>query len=431
MRPTQKLGRALPVASATAEGRRAVAELTVYLRAMKAAQRRWAREVLAHERHVRRLMLEEEQCRVKLEQQVLRGTREHLKYLVNTDLMTVSQQVSSPSVDVFLAYGVPAEQISGFSVYAMGCIAADANRLSVPLPMLLADLSSAWAILPPTKKDAFNELADIFRMHVPPRAKRPEETRLKTSTSAKARSTSVTRRGRAGAQASDSTRRLKSVKSVLPAAPSRAACLKTAGSALPDAVVPARQRLHARASKKNAPRSRGLPKTVTPLATNGPREEHRNPDAFAEASNISRGTPRKQRHQRQQRGKQSPQQLHKRHVVQMEAGTMEDFARQLPEAEYDAFCNFAQESLREMELALGASIIPVSSSGNTRKGALQSLAMRGGQRKCGSGGAVAVAAHSRSLPRAVRLFMKEWLPIAAEEWIRKTRRQKSLYMTKP
>lgn len=89
----------------------------------------------------------------------------------------------------------------------------------------------------------------------------------------------------------------------------------------------------------------------------------------------------------------------------METAAMEAFARQLPPDEYDAFYNFAEASLREMELALGASIVPAAKT-------------PGSSRKVGG------------IPRGVRLFMKEWLPIAAEEWLRKTRRQKSLYWTR-
>ncbi|KPA78179.1 putative mitochondrial hypothetical protein [Leptomonas pyrrhocoris] len=421
MFPTRQLGRTVSVVNTTAEGKHAVEELTVYLRAMKAAQRRWAREVVAHESHVRRLMLVEEQCREKLKQQVLRGTREHLKYLTNTDLMAVSQLVSPPTVDAFLAHGIPAQQVSGFGVYAMGCVAADANRLDVPLPVLLADLSSAWAILPPTKKDAFNELAGIFRAHVPPRVDPVEAP-------SRAMRTAKSRRSRTRTLTSANTRTSKLAKLALSGAASKAGNGKPEKRAAAVAVVPARHRLHARASKQSAPRTRGATAIVTPLLANGSREGNRDAAARVEASHTAHNTPPKQRCEKKQRKQPQPQ---KKHLVRMETDAMEAFARQLPPAEYDAFCIYAQESLHEMELALGASIIPVSkTNGCGNKGAAQTPSTRSGCRKNGGGKGVVVSAHSRTLPRGVRLFMKEWLPIAAEEWIRKTRRQKSLYMMK-
>ena len=440
MFPTQQLGRALLTAAhkktnatalSAAASKRAVEELTVYLRAMKSAQRRWAREILAHESHVRRLMLVEEQCRDKLRQQVLKGTREHLKYLTNTDLMAVSQLVSPPSLEVFLAYGIPAEQISGFSVYVMGCLAADANRLNVPLPMLLADLSSAWAILPPMKKDAFNELADIFRAHVPPRSpvvpatpkKSGKTTKQHAVKSAKtkpitAAGLSPSRRRRADTRVSPAARTFTGTKICLTENTARAGKVKRAKpAATPAMVTSARQRLHTQTKKSalSKPFSRHhdtssddsggckvagapTPSSAVPAVVGNSRTEL--PLNSTRHIRATSTLPYPHSHT----CASSPT----RYVVQMETDAMEAFARQLPAAEYDAFCCFAQESLQEMELALGAAIIPQSAQ----------------QKKTSRG----VVTHSPSLPREVRLFMKEWLPIAAEEWMRKTRRQKSLYM---
>lgn len=402
MHATQLLCKALPSATAAttttsrAAGTRAVAELTVYLRAMKAAQRRWTREISAHESHVRRLMLVEEQYRERLRQEVLKGTHANLKYLTNTDLMAVSQFVSPPSVETFLAYDIPAEQINGFGVYVMGCLGADPNRLRVPLPVLLADLSSAWAILPPSKRDAFTELGDIFRAHVPPRASPATGKRNRraavhpTATTAKAVKATKKRAGSAATRTS-AHRRLRAAANT-ETAKTTAASQQRAGRLRSNDVV-ARAKAH-RASATTIATTAAAAATAAalPLA----------PTASAAASTTAMGHDTTSGAARRRTG------VPGRHVVQMETDEMEAFARQLPDAEYTAFCAFAHESLREMELALGASIIPV--------------------RKQRAGRAAGVAAHSLSLPRGVSLFMKEWLPIAAEEWQRKTRRQKSFYL---
>lgn len=418
MRSTRHLAKALSSANtatsakktatttATAAGKRAIAELTVYLRTMKAAQRRWAREIGAHESHVRRLMLVEEQHRERLRQQVLKGTREHLKYLTNTDLMAVSQLVSPPAVETFVAYDIPAEQISGFGVYVMGCLGADPNRLRVPLPVLLADLSSAWAILPPSKRDAFTELAEIFRAHVPPRAA-PTSSKRTLKTAAELRLAAHSSKLQKKKKISSATRASTASSSPL-VMNDVAAARRRVRAATKSEVAGATQQQrgsHARSHQTGCRASRRTHASASTAPTSSPAPPAAS--VAAVAASLDAGA---ERHAGAAR--RHPRGLH-HHVVQFETDDVEAFARQLPKAEYVAFCNFAQESLREMELALGASIIPVRRHKTAGSG--------------GRGRASGVAAHSPVLPRGVRLFMKEWLPIAAEEWQRKTRRQKGFY----
>lgn len=146
---------------------RTVEELQVFLRAMSAAQRRWGKALAQQENRVRRLMMVEDHCREELKRNVLRSTHKNLKYLVNTDLLTTARQAPTPPpAETFLFYDIPAQQVSAFSVYAMSRLWADPERVDVPPVTLIADLQSSWAILPPAKRAAYEQLADIFRAHL-------------------------------------------------------------------------------------------------------------------------------------------------------------------------------------------------------------------------------------------------------------------------
>ncbi|KAG5479381.1 hypothetical protein LSCM1_04641 [Leishmania martiniquensis] len=412
---------ALVATANSAAGKQAVEELEVYLRAMRTAQRRWAREIVAHETHVRRLMMVEEHCRERLKQQVLKGTREHLKYLTNTDLMAAAQLVSPPSVDVFLAYGILPEQVTGFTVYVMGCLAADPNRLNVPLPILIADLSSTWAIVPPRKKEAYNELAAIFRPHLPPRATDVEgeaaDATAAVTTRKLDRKTNASGRGTAstctGAEARIPAPPPRHGRRASPKLPVRV----TGKAPVPRVVRAARKRRQVRRGMETASASAPMPPSST-LSTPA--------TATTQPSALPRSVKRKQSVTKTVTGvndravsgalSRSPfPPADSRHQLRrLSTLCAEDKAAaaalteelQLPVAERDAFCRFAAASLREVALALSAPL--VSHSGNRGSGSSKRPA--------------------RSQPPGVHLAMKEWLPIAAEEWVRKTRRQKSFYM---
>ncbi|CBZ26805.1 conserved hypothetical protein [Leishmania mexicana MHOM/GT/2001/U1103] len=417
---------AMVTATSSAAGKQAVEELEVYLRAMKTAQRRWAREIVAHETHVRRLMIVEEHCRERLKQQVLKGTREHLKYLTNTDLMAASQLVSPPSVDVFLAYGILPEQVSGFTVYVMGCLAADPNRLDVPLPVLIADLSSTWAIVPPRKKEAYNELAAIFRAHLPPRAADVEgkDARAPEGTTAVAKlkvggTLKATRRSAASGDAGVRVRTHAPLprhgRGLLPK-PSAAA---TGKSPVPRVLRSAGKQLQV--GRRTTTASTSAP--VSPLASlssptaaatqpstpprSATREQRTSKTAAcvnnrAGSSVISRSqflpvgsSPRPRRQPALRAGDRAAV-----------AALTEEL--QLPDAERDAFCRFAEAGLHEMEMTLNLPFVLHNSDH--------------------SSGSSKAKRSAKTQPRGVQLLVKEWLPIAAEEWARKTRRQKGFYM---
>lgn len=180
-------------------GRQAAEELQVYLRTMSAAQRRWAKEISAHESNVRKLMMAEDQHRDRLRRSVLRGTYESLKFLVNTDLLTTAQVATPPPAETFLAYGIPASQVTAFSVYAMARLYAEPDRVNVPPLTLVADLQGAWAILPPPKKAAYEQLAVIFREHIarhtPPEALKSTASEAKAQHSKRLRRAATKRSG--------------------------------------------------------------------------------------------------------------------------------------------------------------------------------------------------------------------------------------------
>ncbi|CAM38843.1 conserved hypothetical protein [Leishmania braziliensis MHOM/BR/75/M2904] len=417
---------ALVTAASSAAGKQAMEELGVYLRAMKTAQRRWAREIVTHETNVRRLMMVEEQCRERLKQQVLKGTREHLKYLTNTDLMAAAQLVSPPSVDVFLAYGILPEQVSGFTVYVMGCLAADPNRLNVPLPILIADLSSTWAIVPPRKKEAYSELANIFRPHLPPRAADIED---KAARAAEVSTAVATRKlgpklkaTRKNAASVDADVRVRTP--VPPLRHGRGFLAKSSAAATDKALVP---RVVCSSSKRLQAQRRMTTTSASAPASSSPSLS--SPAAAAtQLSTLPRGAKREEsasktaacRNNRsgssaisssQFQPMASLPQLRRQPALRpvdkaATAALAEEL--QLPDTERAAFCRFAETSLHEMVLALSA--LPVPHKRNHRSGS--SKAKRS----------------AKTQPRGVQLLMKEWLPIAAEEWARKTRRQKSFYM---
>ncbi|GET88292.1 hypothetical protein, conserved [Leishmania tarentolae] len=409
---------ALVTAASSAAGKQAVEELEVYLRAMKTAQRRWAREIVAHETHVRRLMMVEEQCRERLKQQVLKGTREHLKYLTNTDLMAASQLVSPPSVDVFLAYGILPEQVSGFTVYVMGCLAADPNRLNVPLSILIADLSSRWAIVPPRKKEAYNELAAIFRLHLPSRAvdaegkdARATEATIAVPNRKVGGKLKATRRNGASVDAGVRVRTC--------APPSKPSAAATGESPVPRVVRSASKQLQARRRKTTASVNAPAPPLMClssptaaathpfPLLRSVKREQSAfktaaGVDALAGNGAISSSQFRSVAPPPQRRGRLARSAADSAAV----AALTEELP--LPDAERDAFCRFAEATLHEMEMAVSLPLAPCNSG--RRSGSFKSKRP------------------TKMQPHRGQLLMKEWLPIAAEEWARKTRRQKSFYM---
>ncbi|KAG5479766.1 hypothetical protein LSCM4_05774 [Leishmania orientalis] len=411
---------ALVTSTNSAVGKQAVEELEVYLRAMRTAQRRWAREIVAHETHVRRLMMVEEQCRERLKQQVLKGTREHLKYLTNTDLMAAAQLVSPPSVDVFLAYGILPEQLSGFTVYVMGCLAADPNRLNVPLPILIADLSSTWAIVPPRKKEAYNELAAIFRPHLPPRATDVEVEAAEATTTVAARK--LGRQAKAGGGGAATTYiGVQMPKPALPSRHGRGASPKLAGVTTGKSSVPrvgraARKRRQVRRGLTTASVSAPVPASsslsaLTPAATPStalPRNPKREEVATKTATYANHRPSHSAISRSQSQPVVPPHQLRRQPALRAveKAALAEEL--QLPAAEWDAFCRFAETSLHGMKLALRVPLVSHSSDS--------------------SSGSSKPKRSAKTQPHGVQLFMKEWLPIAAEEWACKTRRQKSFYM---
>ncbi|KAG5505695.1 hypothetical protein JKF63_05030 [Porcisia hertigi] len=411
----------------SALGKQAVGELDVYLRSMKAAQRRWAREIVAHETHVRRLMIAEEQFRGRLKQQVLKGTREHLKYLTNTDLMAVAQLVSPPSVDVFLAYGIPSEQVSGFTVYVMGCLAADPNRLDVPLPILIADLSSTWFIVPPRKKEAYNELAAIFRAHLP---SRPADVVDDAASATVASPTAI--------DAGKLRRRLKVTERstafssarghvCAPRPPPRggrgcqpkASVAATGGTPVPRAVRSAGKRLQVGrrgTTAAAANTSNSFSSSVSEQAAVATQPSTLLPSEMS-VKGLSKAATCGNHCTSHSVISSSPLQseaplIRMRSQPPSRAGDKAALAAfteelQLSKAEQSAFRRFAEASLRAMEQAL--SVLPASPTSHHRRGS--SKAKRS----------------TKVQPRGVQLLMEEWLPIAAEEWMRKTRRQKSFF----
>ncbi|AYU78524.1 hypothetical protein, conserved [Leishmania donovani] len=412
--------------TSSAAGKQAVEELEVYLRVMKTAQRRWAREIVAHETHVRRLMIMEEHCRERLKQQVLKGTREHLKYLTNTDLMAASQLVSPPSVDVFLAYGILPEQVSGFTVYVMGCLVADPNRLNVPLPILIADLSSTWAIVPPRKKEAYNELAAIFRPHLPPRAADVEgnDARATEATTAvpKRRVGGTLKATRRNTASGDAGVRVRA-HAPLPRhgrgfqpKPSAAA---TGKSPVPQVLRSAGKQLQVQRRTATASARAPVPpltslSSPTAAATQPstlPRSAKREHSASKTAACVNnRAGSSVISRSRSQPVAPPPQPRRQPALRAADKAAVAALAEelQLPDAERDAFCQFAEASLHEMEMALNLPFVSPNSD-----------------RSSGS----SKAKRSAKTPRGgVQLVVKEWLPIAAEEWARKTRRQKRFYM---
>lgn len=402
---------ATPSATATrsAAGKQAVEELEVYLRAMNTAQRRWAREIVAHESHVRRLMMVEEQCRERLKQQVLKGTRAHLKYLTNTDLMAVAQLVTPPSVDVFLAYGIPLEQVNGFTVYVMGRLAADPNRLDVPLPILLADFSSTWAIVPPRKKEAYTELAAIFRPHLPARDAEPPVS----LDSGPSRRAATPKRGRQGQQHKHRSpsaagkrtapRAVASARKQVSTARRRAAARVKASEVeetftgrapTPESPPPAqapRCGKRGTATPAAAPHQAAAAAAVTAAAGGGVAEREAGPSARP----------------RRPAGALAPLGLADRAAVAAMAARLS-----LTGAERAAFGRFAVASLREMTAALAgdAQLLPTTGSGN------------------GSGTGRAAVRRKSTARGAPPPHMAAWLPIAAQEWAGKTRRQKAFYL---
>lgn len=148
--------------NASVAGKQAVNELQVILRTMSTAQRRWAKKIAFHENNVRKLMMVEDQCRERLKRTVLRGTYENLKHITNTDLLATAQ-VPPPPVEVFLFYQVLPSQVTAFSVYTMARIIAEPERMNVSPLTLIADLLSAWYIIPPSIKLSYETLASNIR----------------------------------------------------------------------------------------------------------------------------------------------------------------------------------------------------------------------------------------------------------------------------
>lgn len=157
--------------------KQAVEELQVFLRTMCVTQRRWAREIAACETHVRKRMMEEDQCRERLRRVVLRGAYDHLKHLVSTDLLLSSSQdgvggtggggsTSSRllSPDPFVFYGIAPTQVTPFSVYAMSRLLAnpsqvDGDALGFSYASLIAEYQTGWSMLSPLGRQQYEQLA--------------------------------------------------------------------------------------------------------------------------------------------------------------------------------------------------------------------------------------------------------------------------------
>lgn len=169
--PPSSLSRVYPSPMAS---KQAVEELRVFLRTMSVAQRRWTREIASCESQVRRLMMEEDQCRERLRRIVLRGAYDHLKYLVSTDLLSSSQEgLAQPiSLEQFRAYGISPSTITPFAVYVMSRLAANPSKIegvskdeksSFSFQSLIAEYQAGWAVLSPQGKAHYENLANSLQ----------------------------------------------------------------------------------------------------------------------------------------------------------------------------------------------------------------------------------------------------------------------------
>ncbi|KAH8619432.1 hypothetical protein ERJ75_000163300 [Trypanosoma vivax] len=141
----------------------AVNEIEVFLRAIGETQRHWAKRIAAQEAKVRRYMMIEDHCRKKLRKSVLRVANVQLKYLVSTDPLG-SMEVKLPPPGAFNAFHIPTERVSGFSVFVMARLHVFPTLLSdVPRINFIADLLTAWEILPPSRKEAYELIAKRIR----------------------------------------------------------------------------------------------------------------------------------------------------------------------------------------------------------------------------------------------------------------------------
>ncbi|EPY17066.1 hypothetical protein STCU_10836 [Strigomonas culicis] len=164
--------------------KQAVEEMGVYLRTMQAADRSWERHIKGCENHLRRLMAEERHCQEALRQAVMDGATARYQML-STDLLTTAEHVQTPALSTLLANGIPARQVTPFSIYALARVTAEPERVDLPPMTLMADLQAGWSILPPYKKAAFEHIAALYRDHVQAAAKqRPARGRVRQATAA-------------------------------------------------------------------------------------------------------------------------------------------------------------------------------------------------------------------------------------------------------
>lgn len=361
-------------------GRQAAEELQVYRRAMRAAQRRWSKVITAHESQVRKLMMVEEHCRTQLKKRVMKGTRQHLRYLVNTDLMVASQVATPPSVESFVAYGIPARQITGFSVYVMGVLSADPGRMDVPLLTLMADLVSAWTVVAPSRKEAYEKLASLFQSHV--RSLRPSTSATRRA-SMKGRRCRTSSAGRGGAAARSTVSRENAGEIV--SSKHQRRVTSAAGKVLQSA---RRSKSHSSSSS-----STSSPKTNA---------------SFVEAVTSSTSTAGASRaiSSSQTSATQTEQGRRLQGSREGVSALLEDGTASMGEEELMAFRRFATVTLRQMQQALGTLIPNTPPSSNT---------------------AASEAKGRRRIHSPTKMTMAEWVPIATEEWRTLTQRQRRCY----
>jgi len=373
------------VASTT--GRQAVEELQVYRRAMRAAQRRWTKEITVHESHVRKLMMVEEHCRTQLKKRVMKGTLQHLRYLVNTDLMVAAQVATPPSVETFAAYAIPARQITGFSVYVMGILSTDPGRMDLPLLTLMADLLSSWTVVSPSRKEAYEELAVLFGSHV--RSSRQSTSAGRVRVARASPSAPPVKEGKQGAPRVSRG----AYTAALPTG-KRSNLVVTGTNKLQKRVAPALQRVRRSAHQTTR---RSPPSPSTSCASASPHSAQAIspiPSAASDAAPAVK-TPMMQT------------ESHSRRPRDSQASATDGLASAVAvsAAETKAFRRFAAVTLRQMRQALSSVVLdtpPSSAVGGAGKSR-----QRGGS--------------------ATSMTMAEWIPIAEEEWKTLTQRQRRLY----
>lgn len=164
--------------------RQAFEEISVYLRALSAARRRWGKDIARHEQQVRRCMQVEDQCRARLRRQMMRGTLQNLHWLAQTDLLRPAPHhpPRPPPLSLLQQYDIPAAQVTGFALFVLSCLQPNLDRVCVPPLVLLADMQSRWAVLPPCDKAVYESAAEAYRPQLaPPPTPATKSTRTQTA----------------------------------------------------------------------------------------------------------------------------------------------------------------------------------------------------------------------------------------------------------